>query len=167
MADLGAGRGFAALLIFLSSWAAAVPALADDSGTTAVPASPIGAVPLSERPLPVWPMVALPPHVQVHAFWDQTNMRLFSGVALFRAVDFASTRNMQARGREEVLIPDDVAKNNAGFASLEAAATGASIAASYWLHRAGHHRLERWLSVGHITVTAFGAARNYTLKSKH
>lgn len=97
-----------------------------------------------------------------HAFWDRENILLFSGVGLFRAVDYASTRNFQARGREETLLPDDVVNNSAGFAALEASATGASIALSYLMHRTGHHRR---VSITHITVTAFGDGRNYLLKS--
>src|SRR5213079_20642 len=102
-----------------------------------------------------------------HLFWDRENVLLFSGVAVFRGLDYASTRNFQARGREEVLIPDDVVNNSAGFASLEAAGTAASVGLSYWMHRAGHHRIERWISIVHIGVTGFGVARNYSLQSKH
>jgi hypothetical protein len=102
-----------------------------------------------------------------HRFWDRTNVLLFSGVAVFRGLDYASTRNFQARGRDEILIPDDVVNNSAGFASLEAAATATSVAISYIFHRTGHHKLERWMSIGHISVTGFGVARNYALKSKH
>ncbi len=102
-----------------------------------------------------------------HDFLDKTNILLFSGMAIFRVLDYTSTRNMLARGREERLIPDDVVYSNAGFASLEAAGAAASIGVSYLLHRTGHHKLERWMSIGHISVTAFGAARNYALESKH
>src|SRR6266550_1117403 len=102
-----------------------------------------------------------------HRFWDRTNILLFSGVAVFRGLDYASTRNFQARGREEVLLPDDVVNNSAGFAALEAAATATSLGISYIFHRTGHHKLERWLSIGHIGVTGFGVARNYSLKSMH
>jgi hypothetical protein len=102
-----------------------------------------------------------------HAFWDKQNLLLFSSIAVFRGLDYASTRNMQARGREEILLPDDVVNNSAGFASLEAAATMTSVGISYIFHRTGHHKLERWLSIGHIGVTGFGAARNYALKTKH
>ena len=109
------------------------------------------------------PSQALAPH----AFWDRTNLLLFSGVGIFRGLDYASTRNFQARGREEVLIPDDVVNNSAGFASLEAAGTAASMGLSYWMHRTGHHRVERWISIVHIGVTGFGVVRNYSLKSKH
>jgi hypothetical protein len=102
----------------------------------------------------------------VHRFWDRTNILLFSGVAVFRGLDFASTRNFQRRGRTEILIPDDVANNSAGFASLEAAATMTSVGISYIFHRTGHHKMERWLSIGHLSVTAFGDAHNYALKTK-
>lgn len=102
-----------------------------------------------------------------HRFWDRENVLLFSGIAVFRALDFASTKNFLARGRTEVLIPDDIVNNNAGFASLEAAATATSIGISYVFHRTGHHKMERWLSIVHMSVTAFGDAHNYALKSKH
>jgi hypothetical protein len=105
--------------------------------------------------------------VTEHRFWDRTNILLFSGVAVFRGLDYASTRNFQARGRTEILIPDDVANNSAGFAGLEAAATATSVGISYIFHRTGHHKMERWLSIGHISVTGFGVAWNYSLKSKH
>ena len=110
---------------------------------------------------------APPAPSQTHAFWDRKNALLFSGVAVFRGLDYASTRNMQARGREEILLPDDVVNNSAGFASLEAAATAASVGISYWMHRTGHHKLERWVSIVHIGVAGFGVARNYALDSKH
>jgi len=110
---------------------------------------------------------ATKPDALVHRFWDRTNIFLFSGVSIFRGLDYASTRNMQARGREEILLPDDVVNNSAGFAGLEAAASATSVGLSYWMHRTGHHKLERWVSITHLSVTAFGAARNYALKSKH
>jgi hypothetical protein len=102
-----------------------------------------------------------------HAFWDRTNILLFSGVAVFRGLDYASTRNFLARGRDEILIPDDIVNNSAAFASLEAAGTLTSVGLSYWMHRANHHKIERWISIVHIGVTGFGVARNYSLKSKH
>lgn len=102
-----------------------------------------------------------------HRFWDRTNFALFGGVAAMRALDYASTRNMQRRGREEILLPDDVVNNSAGFAALEAAGTVTSIGLSYWMHRTRHHKLERWVSIVHIGVTGFGDVRNYSLKSHH
>ncbi len=100
-----------------------------------------------------------------HKFWDRENILLFAGVGVFRGMDYASTRNFQARGRTEILLPDDVVDNSAGFAALEAAGTMTSVGISYLLHRTGHHKLERWMSIGHIGVTGFGVAHNYALKT--
>jgi len=86
---------------------------------------------------------------------------------VLRGMDYASTRNFQARGRTESLIPDDVVNNSAGFAALEAAGTATSVGISYIFHRTGHHKMERWMSIGHISVTGFGVVRNYSLESKH
>jgi hypothetical protein len=107
------------------------------------------------------------PAVPVHAFWDRENLWLFAGVALGRGMDYASTRNMQARGRKEILLPAEVVNNSAAFASLEAAGTLTSVGISYIFHRTGHHQLERWMSIGHIGVASFGAVRNYCLVSRH
>jgi len=124
------------------------PTMADTHASTSVPAAPSAAIP-------------------PHRFWDRDNVLLFSGIAAMRGMDYASTRNFQARGRQEILIPDDVANNSAAFASLEAAGTMTSVGLSYLLHRSGHHKLERWLSIGHIGVTGFGVVRNYSLESRH
>jgi len=82
-----------------------------------------------------------------------------------RALDYSSTLNMLRRGREEILLPGDVVRNHAGFAALEAASTATSIGISYLMHRAGHHKLERWISIGHVSMAGFGAARNYALET--
>jgi hypothetical protein len=119
--------------------------------------------PESPQPQVAPPLEKLPPHL----FWDRTNILLFSGVGVFRGLDYASTRNFQARGRDEILLPDDVVNNSAGFAALEAAATATSVGLSYMMHRTGHHTMERWVSIVHISVTGFGVVRNYSLKSKH
>ena len=123
-------------------------------------------LPWSSRPPAYLAIVPVAP-APVHAFWDRTNLRLFAGIAAMRVLDYTSTLNMQRRGREEILLPDDVVNNRAGFVALEAATTATSIGLSYLLHRTGHHKVERWLSIGHISATGFGAARNYALKSKH
>jgi hypothetical protein len=143
------------------SYSAAQPQAQPGQATTetSTPAPPQA----PSQPSPSQPPSTPPPHV----FWDRTNILLFTGVGVFRGLDYASTRNFQARGREEILIPDDVVNNSAGFASLEAAGTVASVGLSYWMHRAGHHKLERWISIVHIGVTGFGVVRNYSLKSKH
>jgi hypothetical protein len=125
------------------------------------------AAPSSDRVAATAPLPDAPSKTPPHAFWDRTNILLFSGVAVFRGLDYASTRNFLARGRDEILIPDDIVNNSAAFASLEAAATVTSVGLSYLMHRTGHHKIERWISIGHIGVTGFGVVRNYSLKSKH
>jgi len=106
------------------------------------------------------------PKPAARAFWDKTNIDLFSVTAALRGLDYASTRNFQARGRKEILLPQDVVNNSAGFAGLEAAATATSVGIAYLFHRTGHHKLERWISITHASVTAFGDARNYALESR-
>lgn len=115
---------------------------------------------------PSLPLTALPP-APPHAFWDRENLFLFGGVGLVRALDYTSTMNMLRRGRLELLLPGDIPRNHAGFAALEAAGALTSVGLSYALHRTGHHTLERWLSIGHISVAGFGDARNYALTTYH
>ena len=102
-----------------------------------------------------------------HRFWDKTNDWLFTGVAASRTLDYFSTLNMRRRGRQEILLTNDVVDNHAAFAAIEAAATGVSIGASYLFHRYGHHKLERWVSVVHIGLATTGSVRNYCLKTFH
>ena len=102
-----------------------------------------------------------------HHFWDKENDLLFAGVAASRTLDYFSTLNMRRRGRQEIFLTNDVVDNHAGFAAIEAAATGVSIGASYLFHRYRHHKLERWTSIVHIGLATTGAVRNYSLKSAH
>ena len=115
---------------------------------------------------PAVALVAAHP-ASTHVFWDRKNALLFSGVAAFRALDYTSTRNMRDRGRQEILLTNSVVDNRPLFIGIEAAATGLSIGLSYVMHRTSHHKVERLLSVGHMSGAAFGDARNYALKSGH
>lgn len=150
------------LVSLLGAWLA-TPSTAQEA---AIPGNGAPLQPPISEPV-VHPQEPMKPPAAPHNFWDRENLWLFSGIAVTRGLDYASTRNFQARGRQEILLPDEVVNNSAGFASLEAAGTMTSIGISYIFHRTGHHKLERWLSIGHISVTAFGDIRNYCLKSKH
>jgi hypothetical protein len=103
----------------------------------------------------------------VHRFWDKQNDWLFAGVAAMRTADYFSTLNMRRRGRDEILLTNDVVDNHAGFAFIEAGGTGISILGSYIFHHYGHHRLERWTSIVHIGLAGTGAVRNYCLQTRH
>ncbi len=92
-------------------------------------------------------------------------MGLFAGIAAARVLDFTSTEHFRARGVNEALLSNAIVDNKPAFAAIEAAGTAASFAVSYLLHRKGHHRAERWVSIIHIGVGAFGDIRNYTLGS--
>jgi hypothetical protein len=102
-----------------------------------------------------------------HHFWDKQNDLLFTGVAASRTFDYFSTLNMRRRGRQEILLTNDVVDNHAGFAFIEAGGTGVSILGSYLFHHYGHHRLERWTSIVQIGLASTGAVRNYCLKTAH
>jgi len=99
-----------------------------------------------------------------HPFWDKTNLTLFTATAAARALDYASTRHFRARGADEILLTNRIVDNKPLFIGIEAAGTAVSIAVSAWLHKAGHHRLERWVSITHIGVATFGDVRNYRLQ---
>ena len=126
-------------------------------------------LPWRSRPAMYITVAALPPPPAIprHAFWDRENLFLFGGVAAMRTLDYTSTMNMLRRGREEILLPGDIVRNHTGFAALEVAGTATSIGFSYVFHKTGHHKIERWISIGHISVAGFGAARNYALQTKH
>jgi hypothetical protein len=106
-------------------------------------------------------------HPKEHRFWDKENDWLFAGVGASRTLDYFSTLNMRRRGRQEILLTNDVVDNHAAFAVIEASATGISIGASYLFHRYGYHKLERWTSIVHIGLATTGAVRNYCLKTAH
>jgi hypothetical protein len=151
---MGSARVF---LTFAVWFCAAMPARAQ-----AVPR----VVPASARPV----AAALPRKgvkitrlASEHRFWDRTNIELFAGVAVVRAMDYVSTRHFRARGANEILLSNWAVDNKPLFAGIEVAATAASIGVSYLFHRTGHHKIERWVSIVHIGVGAFGDARNYTL----
>ena len=103
----------------------------------------------------------------VHRFWDRENDLLFAGVAGARALDYSSTLNMRRRGRQEILLTDSVVDNHGLFAGIEVSGVALSVGVAYALHRTGHHKLERWVSIVHIGVATGGAIRNYGLKTFH
>jgi hypothetical protein len=82
-------------------------------------------------------------------------------------LDYFSTLNFRRRGRQEILLTNDLVDDHAAFAAVEAGATGLSIGVSYIFHHYGHHKLERWTSFVHIGLATTGAIRNYSLKTAH
>lgn len=98
-----------------------------------------------------------------HRFWDAGNIALAAGVAASRALDYDSTGHFRTRGDHEWLLTDRIVDNKPLFATIEIGGAAATIGVAYWLHRNGHHTMERWLMVIHTGITAGGAMHNYSL----
>ena len=122
--------------------------------------------PLDKVGLQVQMQTASPPQSR-HRFFDKTNLMLFGGVAAVRALDFTSTQDFRRLGNNEVLLTNNIVDNKLLFAGIEVAGTALSIGVAYWLHRKHHHKLERWVSITHISVGTFGVAHNYSLGPPH
>jgi hypothetical protein len=109
------------------------------------------------------------PHIveEPHRFFDRTNVVLFTAVAAVRALDFTSTEHFRKLGDNEVLLTNSIVDNKPLFAGIEVGGAALSIGVAYWLHRTGHHSLERWVSAVHIGVGAVGDIHNYSLGPPH
>jgi hypothetical protein len=147
--------GFLALVLLVSWVASAEPLLAQELSKV----SPQ----LAAGPSPGIANVGY----SYHRFWDRENICLFASVGAARSFDYASTLNMRRRGRQEVLLDNWVVDHHGLFAGIEVTGTLLSVGASYWLHRSGHHRMERWVSLVHFGMATTGAVRNYSLKTTH
>ncbi len=108
---------------------------------------------------------ATPPQ-SAHRFWDAKNAALFAGVGGARALDYASTQHFRKKGVNEWLLTNRIVDNKPLFAAIEVGVVAASIGVAYLFHRTGHHKLERWVSVIHISVGAGGAIRNFNLEPR-
>jgi hypothetical protein len=146
-----------ALLVFFA------PPLAEAQGPS--PLAPDS----SQRPAPAperKPATIKSP-ADAHHFWDKENDWLFAGVGASRTLDYFSTLNFRRRGRQEVLLTNDLVDNHAAFAAVEAGGMGFSIGVSYIFHHYNHHQLERWTSIVHIGLATGGAIRNWSLQTAH
>jgi len=90
-----------------------------------------------------------------HKFWDRTNLALFSASAAFSAADFAVTwTNLQNGGRELNPVVRIFGKSAPGLALNFAGETAGVIGVSCFLHKTGHHKLERIVSIANIGASA-------------
>lgn len=98
----------------------------------------------------------LPETPSPHRFWDRENRVLFSTVAAFSAADFAVTRSNLANGGKELNpITRLFSGSTAGLAANFAGETAGVVGLSYFLHRTGHHKLERVTPLANIAASAF------------
>jgi len=126
--------------------------------------------PLPDAPLPTGeptPAVVITPVREFgeHKFWDKQNCALFAVSAALSGADFAVTRaNLQNGGRELNPMVRVFGRSTAGLAVNFAAETAGVIGLSYFFHKAGHHKLERIVTM--VNGTASAGAVSYGLANR-
>lgn len=125
--------------------------------------------PLPEAPTPFPAVehdsafVSLPrPTASEHKFWDRENKLLFVTAAALNGADFAVTRsNLQSGGRELNPVVQIFGRSTPGLAVNFVGETAGVVSLSYFFHKTGHHKLERWVSV--VNISSSAAAVSYGL----
>jgi hypothetical protein len=104
---------------------------------------------------PVAPLVSKSPSVvPEHKFWDTENRALFLTAAALNGADFAVTRaNLQSGGQELNPIVRIFGHSTAGLALNFIGETAGVLSVNYFLHKTGHHRLERAVSALNISAS--------------
>lgn len=98
---------------------------------------------------------AAPEAPREHRFWDRDNSVLFATSAAFSAADFVVTRdNLRSGGQELNPITRVFSGSSAGLAMNFVGETAGVVGFSYLLHKTGHHKLERVVSVLNIGSSA-------------
>jgi hypothetical protein len=106
-----------------------------------------------------------PPTLAMHSFCDRENRILFTAVAASSTADFALTySNLRNGGKELNPITRLFSGSTAGLAFNFAGETAGVIGVSYFLHKTGHHKLERVVAV--INTAASTAAVTYDVKHR-
>lgn len=106
-----------------------------------------------------------PPVASEHKFWDRQNKWLFATSAVLNAADFAVTRsNLQSGGRELNPIVRMFGRSTPALAVNFAGETAGLVTLSYFFHKTGHHKLERFVSV--VNIAASAGAVSYGLAQR-
>jgi hypothetical protein len=113
--------------------------------------------PASMEPIPMTtsvPTVNIP-ETSKHRFWDRENSFLFATSTAFSAADFVITRNNLRNGGQELNpVTRLFAGSTAGLAVNFAGESVGVVGLSYFLHKTGHHKLERAVSMLNIGSSA-------------
>lgn len=111
---------------------------------------------------PVSTPIMTQPTFERHKFLDRQNKLLFIAAAAFDSADFAVTRsNLQNGGQELNPLVRPFGRSTAGLAINFAGETASVITLSYFLHKTGHHKMERYIS--YIDIGASAGAVSYGL----
>ena len=95
------------------------------------------------------------PEASSHKFWDRENSILFATNAAFSAADFVVTRdNLRSGGQELNPVTRLFSGSTPGLAMNFASETAGVVGVSYFLHKTGHHKLERVISMLNIGSSA-------------
>lgn len=128
--------------------------------------------PLPDAPMPASAVehastfVSVPQSVPgEHKFWDRQNKMLFIAATAVNGADFAITRsNLQNGGRELNPVVRMFGSSTAGLAVNFVGETAGVITLSYFFHKTGHHKLERFVSL--VDVGASAGAVSYGLTQR-
>ena len=99
-----------------------------------------------------------------HRYWDRENKLLFAIHAGLETADFGLTHHALLHGAVELnpLARPFTNMGTGGQMVFFAGGTAATLGISYWLHRRGHHRLERIVNMYAIADSASGVIHNAT-----
>jgi hypothetical protein len=138
------------------------PAAETASALLAAPAPLFMAAPPAAVSPVFGPVTSNTPGAEEHRFWDRPNQILIAATAAMNAADFAVTRaNLQSGGQELNPMVRVFGRSTAGLAVNFAGETAGVVGLSYLLHKTGHHKLERMVSV--VNVGASTGAVSYGL----
>jgi hypothetical protein len=118
---------------------------------------PAASQPTAITPAPMVTTVqpATLPEAHNHRFWDRENSFLFATSAAFNTADFIVTRdNLRGGGKELNPVTRIFSGSTPTLAVNFAGETAGVVALSYFFHKTGHHRLERFVSVVNIGSSA-------------
>jgi hypothetical protein len=145
--DAPAGSSTSAAVLASSSFPVVFPSAVSavsSSGSPAIAVSPALVSPQSTAP------------ERPHRFFDKWNIGLFTGSTALASADFAVTRaNLQSNGKELNPIVRMFGRSTAGLAVNFAGEAAGSVGLSYFFHKAGHHKLERAVSMVNIGASGF------------
>jgi hypothetical protein len=97
-----------------------------------------------------------------HRFWDRENSILFATNAAFSAADFVVTKDNLHAGGQELNPVTRVFTANTGTLALNFAGEAVGVVGlSYFFHKTGHHKMERYISM--LNISSSGAAVAYDL----
>ena len=103
------------------------------------------------------------PEAPSHSFLDRENVALHAANLALITGDMISTRLIvDGGGREQNPIARPFVNSGIGgqMAASYALGFGGTLLGSYWLHRSGHHRLERILPISVMAIEAYATASN-------